>query len=207
MHNPREEYVKMLRTQFPEGTRLKLEKELLDPYTRIPAGECCTVRYVDDIGTIHVTWDCGSSLGLLADVNSFCKVQTEADKKTGTANTLAAIRKQEEQTEKVVLELCEEFTQTIRTMPALEGVTAIRNSPACAQVSLSAIRKSPGANLCPEYWIQDAQANAVGKVLHGAKRATDVAKKLQQMSDTKRADCTMLNERTLGAIEAANEIG
>lgn len=30
-----------------------------------PVGTQGTVKFVDDIGTIHITWDCGSSLGIV----------------------------------------------------------------------------------------------------------------------------------------------
>ena len=32
------------------------------------------VRWVDDMGTIHVSWDCGSSLGLIPGEDSWKKV-------------------------------------------------------------------------------------------------------------------------------------
>ena len=36
-----------------------------DPYTNLRLGDRGTVTLVDDIGTIHVNWDCGSSLGVV----------------------------------------------------------------------------------------------------------------------------------------------
>ena len=33
-----------------------------------------TVRWVDDMGTIHVSWDCGSSLGLIPGEDEFKKI-------------------------------------------------------------------------------------------------------------------------------------
>lgn len=36
-----------------------------DPYTRLRPGTEGTVRMVDDLGTIHVQWDDGSTLGLV----------------------------------------------------------------------------------------------------------------------------------------------
>jgi len=35
-----------------------------DPYSRLKPGDQGEVLMVDDIGTIHVHWDCGSSLGV-----------------------------------------------------------------------------------------------------------------------------------------------
>ena len=54
-----------IRTEYPVGTRVKLVK-MDDPYnTVLHPGEMGTVIFVDDIGTIHVEWDCGSSLGIV----------------------------------------------------------------------------------------------------------------------------------------------
>ena len=36
-----------------------------DPYTTLKSGDKGTVDYIDDIGTIHVNWDKGSSLGII----------------------------------------------------------------------------------------------------------------------------------------------
>ncbi len=35
-----------------------------DPYTKLQPGAKGTVTSVDDIGTIHVSWDSGGSLGV-----------------------------------------------------------------------------------------------------------------------------------------------
>lgn len=54
-----------LRAQYPQGTRVELIK-MNDPYnTKLVPGCQGTVRCVDDIGTIHVEWDCGSRLGVV----------------------------------------------------------------------------------------------------------------------------------------------
>ena len=54
-----------LRAQFPQGARVELIK-MDDPYnTKLVPGCQGTVRCVDDVGTIHVEWDCGSRLGLV----------------------------------------------------------------------------------------------------------------------------------------------
>lgn len=58
------ETLKLLKKQFPKGTRVTLVK-MDDPYTTLKAGDKGTVDYIDDIGTIHVNWDKGSSLGII----------------------------------------------------------------------------------------------------------------------------------------------
>jgi hypothetical protein len=64
------EYVNLLKQKYPQGTRVKL-LYTSDLYTRLQSGECGTIRIVDDIGTIHVNWDCGSRLGLIPGEDSF----------------------------------------------------------------------------------------------------------------------------------------
>lgn len=59
------EMLESLRKEFPKGTRVELVR-MDDPYNTVLKPGCKgTVRCVDDIGTIHVSWDCGSSLGVV----------------------------------------------------------------------------------------------------------------------------------------------
>ena len=54
-----------LRERYPAGTRVELV-HMDDPFnTKLTPGCRGTVRSVDDIGTIHVRWDCGSGLGVV----------------------------------------------------------------------------------------------------------------------------------------------
>lgn len=59
-----QEMLKQLRSYYPPGTRVMLIK-MDDPYTKLNPGEKGTVTCVDDVGTIHVNWDSGSSLGIV----------------------------------------------------------------------------------------------------------------------------------------------
>lgn len=52
------------------GTRVRLVYTS-DPYTDLRPGDEGTVRFVDSMGTVHVKWDAGSSLGLLPDEDSW----------------------------------------------------------------------------------------------------------------------------------------
>jgi hypothetical protein len=36
-----------------------------DPYTELKPGDRGIIDFVDDMGTIHVTWDNGSTLGMV----------------------------------------------------------------------------------------------------------------------------------------------
>jgi Domain of unknown function (DUF4314) len=38
-----------------------------DPFTELRPGDEGTVRFMDNLGTLHVTWDNGSTLGLIHD--------------------------------------------------------------------------------------------------------------------------------------------
>ena len=54
-----------LRKEYPVGARVELVY-MNDPYNvRLTPGCLGTVKSVDDIGKIHVAWDCGSSLGIV----------------------------------------------------------------------------------------------------------------------------------------------
>lgn len=55
--------IERLKREYPAGTRVELVS-MNDAYCRLKSGEQGTVIGVDDIGTIHVSWDCGSSLGI-----------------------------------------------------------------------------------------------------------------------------------------------
>lgn len=61
-----------LKKEFEPGVRVEL-LQMEDPYRKLPTGSKGTVTGVDDIGTIHVQWDCGSSLGV-AYGEDLCRV-------------------------------------------------------------------------------------------------------------------------------------
>ena len=50
------------RTRFKRGSRVELVS-MNDPYTRLKPGDRGRVEFIDDIGTVHITWDNGSTLG------------------------------------------------------------------------------------------------------------------------------------------------
>ena len=67
------ETLAMLREKYPTGTRVELV-HMDDPYTKLTTGDKGTVRCVDDMGTIHISWDCGSSLGVVYGVDVITKI-------------------------------------------------------------------------------------------------------------------------------------
>lgn len=66
--------VEQLRKEYPVGTRVELI-EMNDQFnTKLKPGCQGTVTDVDDAGTIHVRWDCGSSLGICYGVDKCKKI-------------------------------------------------------------------------------------------------------------------------------------
>ena len=69
-----------LRRHYPKGGRVKLIR-MNDPYCqKLKPGMLGTVLHVDDIGTIHVAWDCGSTLGVVYGEDLCTVVDTEGGK-------------------------------------------------------------------------------------------------------------------------------
>ena len=58
-----QKFIEELREFYAPGTRVKLVK--MDDIQAPPVGTIGVVSHVDDIGTIHVNWENGSSLGVV----------------------------------------------------------------------------------------------------------------------------------------------
>lgn len=69
-----ERSLEKLMKKYPEGTRVELIR--MNDVQAPPKGTLGTVFYVDDIGTIHVRWDNGSSLGVVYGEDE-CRVVSE----------------------------------------------------------------------------------------------------------------------------------
>lgn len=69
---PSREIVENIRARYPEGTRVQLD--YMNDRQAPTRGTCGTVISVDSIGTIHVAWDNGSSLGVAYGEDSCHKV-------------------------------------------------------------------------------------------------------------------------------------
>lgn len=63
------EKLQLMREQYPVGTEIELIR--MDDKQAPPAGTKGIVTHIDDIGTIHINWETGSSLGLIPDVDEF----------------------------------------------------------------------------------------------------------------------------------------
>ena len=58
------EMLKAMRSYYKPGTRVRLVR-MNDPYSKLKPGDCGTVEFIDDIGTIFCAWDRGSNLGVV----------------------------------------------------------------------------------------------------------------------------------------------
>ena len=64
-----------IRSEYYTGMRIELVK--MDDPQAPPVGTKGTVTGVDDVGTIHVAWDCGGSLGIAYGEDICRKIQQE----------------------------------------------------------------------------------------------------------------------------------
>lgn len=76
MRFPNKNFVPTIKQMYPPGTRLKLIAMGEDPLP-IPPGTRGTVSYVDDMGTIHMNWDNGRTLGLVPGEDYFRNLTQE----------------------------------------------------------------------------------------------------------------------------------
>ncbi len=67
------EQVLSIKARYPQGTRIKLIA--MNDSQAVESGTLGTVNHVDDMGTIHMKWDNGRSLGLVVGEDSFEVIQ------------------------------------------------------------------------------------------------------------------------------------
>lgn len=63
------EEIKRLKEAYPKGTQVRLLR--MNGEEQMPSGMQGTVRLVDDIGQIHVSWENGSSLPVNTEEDVF----------------------------------------------------------------------------------------------------------------------------------------
>lgn len=77
---------------YPPGTPVELIS--MEDANAVPPGTKGVVDFVDDIGTIHVTWENGRSLGVCPDVDRLRRVDAPAvDKEAGLRDRLQTAAK------------------------------------------------------------------------------------------------------------------
>lgn len=54
----------------PPGSRIEMLYSS-DPYSPIPPGTRGTVEFIDDVGTLHMRWDNGRTLGMVIGQDQF----------------------------------------------------------------------------------------------------------------------------------------
>ena len=72
------EEVKYIRQKYTQGMNIELIK--MYDFQAPPTGTKGTIDFVDDIGTIHIKWENGSSLGLVVGIDEFKVLTDTADK-------------------------------------------------------------------------------------------------------------------------------
>lgn len=65
-----------IKEQYTPGTRIRLT-HMEDPYAPVPDGTTGTVKFVDDIGQVFVSWDNGRTLPLNVHEDSFTIITDE----------------------------------------------------------------------------------------------------------------------------------
>ncbi len=67
-----EREAKICKERYPKGTRIELLS--MNDSQAVPPGTRGTVDHVDDLGTIHMNWDNGRTLGICPQEDSFRKL-------------------------------------------------------------------------------------------------------------------------------------
>ncbi len=69
MKHPNDKELTALREKYPTGTIVKLIS--MDDVQSPPVGTIGEVTLIDDMGSVHVNWQNGSTLALIPDVDSW----------------------------------------------------------------------------------------------------------------------------------------
>lgn len=122
------------------------------------------------------------------------------------------IKKLEEEVNAMKERLVEELCRYIKDEP-VPGVEILSESPRIAVVKFSAVARSHGNNLSPEYYISSCQAEAVMQRLSQCKSASAACNAVKEMIEEKKVQksamkshSVFLNETTLKILKES-ELG
>lgn len=76
MNEQERQMVQRYKDSYPPGTRIELQRMGNDPRP-IESGTRGTVKFVDDMGTVHCQFDNGRCLGLIPGEDVFYKITNE----------------------------------------------------------------------------------------------------------------------------------
>lgn len=79
---PTRQQVERIKEKYPAGTKIRMES-MSDPYAPIPPGIEGIVDFVDDIGTLHCSFENGRSLGVIVGEDSFSVIEPEEEQGMG----------------------------------------------------------------------------------------------------------------------------
>ena len=65
-----QEEINVIKSKYIKGTKVRLIK-MYDYINSVPVGTKGTITNVDDLGTLHIKWKNGSTLGLVVGVDEF----------------------------------------------------------------------------------------------------------------------------------------
>lgn len=61
------------RVAYPVGARVRLD-ETSDPFTDLKPGDEGQIAFIDSMGTVHIVWQNGSTLGMIPGQDRFTLV-------------------------------------------------------------------------------------------------------------------------------------
>lgn len=68
--------IEELKVMYPVGITVVMDADM-DDANGVKTGHYGTVTDIDDAGTIHVSWDTGSHLGIIPGIDKFHKVNDD----------------------------------------------------------------------------------------------------------------------------------